>query len=247
MSEDQSFEERHLTVSCVWEHNGNDTLLHAAELPGAYGRGASIEEAKHKLKNDVKSYLLWLECDTPREIDVDIVQDYPCDLAVFDADSDVIFYNEKAPLTEKEYFELKALALKSARDFYELYKSIPNKEGRISPERKTFYGTVPRTASEMYEHTKNVNEYYFAEVGVVADNGGEIFECRSRGFKVLEAKPDFLKNEIFEGSYGELWSLRKMLRRFVWHDRIHAKAMYRLGFRLYGKDNVKNIFRFNLA
>jgi hypothetical protein len=27
---------------------------------------------------------------------------------------------------------------------------------------------------------------------------------------------------------GEMWTLRKVLRRFVWHDRIHAKAILRI-------------------
>ena len=27
---------------------------------------------------------------------------------------------------------------------------------------------------------------------------------------------------------NELWTLKKVLRRFVWHDRIHGKAMTRI-------------------
>ena len=26
----------------------------------------------------------------------------------------------------------------------------------------------------------------------------------------------------------ETWTLRKLLRRFIWHDRIHARAMVRM-------------------
>ena len=45
-------------------------------------------------------------------------------------------------------------------------------------------------------------------------------------YKAEKAKGDFLENVVVAGSYGEDWSLRKVLRRFIWHDRIHAKAMY---------------------
>ena len=90
-----------------------------------------------------------------------------------------------------------------AKDFLTLYNSVPDKKATVSSERKTFYGQVPRTADEMYEHTKNVNEYYFAEISVDADNGGTIYECRRRGFEALETKLDFLKNDVTEGSYGE--------------------------------------------
>lgn len=98
----------------------------------------------------------------------------------------------------------------------------------------------------MYEHTKNVNEYYFAEIEVDADNSGTIYECRKRGFEALEKKPDFLQNAVIEGSYGEDWSLRKVLRRFIWHDRIHARAMYRMAVKVFGTENVVNPFCFDM-
>lgn len=47
-------------------------------------------------------------------------------------------------------------------------------------------------------------------------------------------------------AYDELWSLRKVLRRFIWHDRIHAKAMYRMAVVAFGKESVPNIFLFEL-
>ena len=133
--------------------------------------------------------------------------------------------------------------MRSAQDFLALYEAVPDKNKSCLPVRKTFYGQVPRTASEMYEHTKNVNDYYFGEIGVGADHEGTIVECRRRGFALLESRPDFLKNTVYPGSYGEEWSLRKVLRRFIWHDRIHAKAMYRMAVRTFG-GNIPNVFHF---
>ena len=153
---------------------------------------------------------------------------------ISDADSDVLFEEERKPLSGAEYEELKALALKSAQDFLDLYEAIPDREKSCLPVRMTFYGQVPRTASEMYEHTKNVNDYYFGEIGVETDHEGTIVECRQRGFAMLESQPDFLENIVYPGSYGEEWSLRKVLRRFIWHDRIHAKAMYRMAVKTFG-------------
>ena len=233
-----------MKVYCVWEHNGNDTLLYAVDYIGAYTRGESLEIAKAKMPGEIVSYLKWLGDDTSDNIEVVITQEKASDLAIKDADSDVLFESEKAPLTADEYEKLKALALKSAKDFLALYDSIPDKSATAIAERKTFYGQVPRTADEMYEHTKNVNEYYFAEIEVDADNGGTIYEFRKRGFEALEKKPDFLQNAVIEGSYGEDWSLRKVLRRFIWHDRIHARAMYRMAVKVFGAENVANPFCF---
>ena len=60
----------------------------------------------------------------------------------------------------------------------------------------------------------------------------------------LEITPDFLNGRLQEGSYGEMWSVRKMLRRFIWHDRIHAKAMWRMATKTFNGGEVENIFRF---
>ena len=233
-----------MTINCVWEHNGNDTLLYAVDYIGAYTRGESLEIAKAKMPGEIVSYLKWLGEGITDSIEIMIAEEKDSELAIKDADSDVLFKSEKAPLTADEYKKLKALALKSAKDFLALYESIPDKSATASAERKTFYGNVPRSADEMYEHTKNVNEYYFAEIDVDADNNGNIFECRKRGFELLEAKADFLNNAVIEGSYGEDWSLRKVLRRFIWHDRIHARAMHRMAIKVFGVEKVANPFCF---
>ena len=179
-------------------------------------------------------------------LETEIVQEKTSELNIADADSDVLFEAEKGILSLVEYEELKALALRSAEDFLTLYESIPDKNMSCLPKRQTFYGQAPRTAFEMYEHTKSVNEYYFGEIGVDVDNEGTILSCRMKGFELLETQPDFLNNEVIEGSYGEEWSLRKVLRRFIWHDRIHAKAMYRMAVKTFGVDVIPNIFHFNI-
>lgn len=125
-------------------------------------------------------------------------------------------------------------------------KSSPDKNKSCLPARTTFYGQIPRTAFEMYEHTKNVNDYYFREIGVFTDNEGSIVECRERGFALLESQPDFLSSRVYLGSYDEEWSLRKVLRRFIWHDRIHARAMYRMAIKTFGDDAVPNVFFFDV-
>ena len=235
-------------MKCVWEHNGNDTLLYNVDCIGAYTRGENLEAAMAKMKEEVASYSLWKNQSSIQEteIEIEIVQEKNSDLQISDADSDVIFESENEPLTREEYDELKALALKSASDFHSLFISVPNANESSNAQRHTFYGNVPRTAKEMYDHTKSVNSYYFGEIGVEADNEGTIYECRKRGFERLEETEGFLNNTVFEGSYGEMWSLRKMIRRFVWHDRIHAKAMYRMALKTFGISGAENVFKFKI-
>ena len=233
-----------MEIQCVWEHNGNDTLLHAIEFPGAYARGATLREAVDKMPAEIRSYCAWAGILIPDVLNVRIVQDAPCDLAVSDADSDVLFELEQLPLTMDAYTSFKALAMKSAADFHRLYQSFPDSNVVISEPRHTFYGNVPVTAEAMYQHTKNVNGYYFGEIGVGADNEGDIVQCRLRGFEKLEQHTGYLTCCAGEGSYGEWWSLRKVLRRFLWHDRIHARAMYRRGLLCFQDCEMPNVFCF---
>lgn len=233
-----------MTINCVWEHNGDDTLLYAENFVGAYTRGETLEAAILKMKTEISSYLRWRGQKAGTCMDVAIIEEKVSELTICDADSDVLFESEKAPLTAEEYMELKTLVLRSARDFLALYQSVPDKNAAAAPARKTFYGIVPRSAEEMYVHTKNVNKYYFSEIHVDADNDGSIYACRKRGFEALEATPNFLQNTVFEGSYDEMWSLRKVLRRFIWHDRIHARAMYRMAVKLFGAESIENPFCF---
>lgn len=233
-----------MSIRTVWEHNGESTLLYAVDHPGAYARGACFEEAAKKLPEELRAYCRWCGKTVPEDMTVFVVQEKASELHIADADSDVLFDAEKAPLTGEAYSALKALALKSAADLETLFRSVPDREQSVLLPRKTFYGSVPRTAAEMYLHTKNVNAYYFGEIGVEADNEGDILSCRKRGFAALEAEKDHLNLPPREGSYGEWWSLRKVLRRFIWHDRIHARAMLRMAKKTFPGADIKDPFCF---
>ncbi|HRS30653.1 MAG TPA: hypothetical protein P5546_04925 [Bacilli bacterium] len=236
-----------MKIEAVLEFNDKGYLAQACNFPGVFGRSLYKEEALGKLLEDLKVYCQWLGKDFRREIfEVVVVKEIKSDLRVEDADTDVIFDNEKEPLSPAKYQELKRLALKSAEDFLMLYNSVPDQTALLASPRKTFYGEVPRSAQAMYEHTKNVNDYYFGEIKVKVGNEPDILASREEGFKLLEENPDLLANKVFVGSYNELWSLAKVCRRFIWHDRIHAKALYRLAAKKFGEDQIANSFCFRL-
>ena len=222
------------TVDCLWEHRGEDTILWPSAFPGAFARGAGLSEALEKLSGDLKDWSAWTGEPAPEFAEPVIVAQIESGLDVQDADSDALLDGERRPLEWDEYERLRNAAIRSAEQFLRLYESVPDPDRSENPVRQTFYGAVPRTAREMYEHTKNVNAYYFGEIGVEADNDGDIVQCRRRGFEALEKQPEFLRNPLFEGSWDESWTLCKVLRRFIWHDRLHARAMVRMMKRTFG-------------
>ena len=117
-----------MKIQCVWEHNGSDSILYSANFVGAFTRGKSKDEAVRKMPSEILSYLMWKGDSPPDALEPEIVQEKASALTVSDADSDVLFNGEKAPLTAAEYEALKSLAMKSARDFLALYRSIPDKD-----------------------------------------------------------------------------------------------------------------------
>ena len=223
-----------MEIQAVLEYNRDGSLLWAENLPGAFARGVSPEEAAEKLSTEVRRFLQWrdgssLLCHIP----VQIVSRKESSLQICDADSDILLESERMPLSAKEYEKLKTLVLRSAADFQRLFDAVPDPDDTDLPERKTFYGNVPRTARQMYAHTNQVSNYYAGELGADFENLPDIRKNRALAFERIEALPGFLENRVIEGSYGELWNLRKVLRRFLWHDRIHAKALWRMAGRIW--------------
>ena len=111
-----------MKIRCVWEHNGNDSILYASNYVGAYTRGETKEIALQKMPGEIVSYLKWKGGAVPDSLEPVIVQEKASSLTISDADSDVLFEEEKEPLTPAEYEALKALALRSAQDFLFLYQ-----------------------------------------------------------------------------------------------------------------------------
>ena len=47
-----------MKVKCVWEHNGDDSILYASNFIGAFTRGKSKCEAIEKMSS-ISAYLKW--------------------------------------------------------------------------------------------------------------------------------------------------------------------------------------------
>ena len=60
-----------MKVKCVWEHNGDDSILYASNFIGAFTRGKSKCEAIGKMSSEISAYLKWkgaLTWDVPEWI-----------------------------------------------------------------------------------------------------------------------------------------------------------------------------------
>ena len=216
-------------ISIAFETNGEGYIGYIVELPGAFIRGRTEEEAISKVRPEVNLYLKWLG-KKKTDYKIQVVQKHQSALAVEDADNEILLEADKKVMGEEEFRNLVGLVYYSGETFLQLYKKTRFKdwidELRI---RKTFYGENPKTIQEIFDHVKGCQYYYLSRTKITFDKREEDF-IKIREFCIEKIEELYRVNNsslIFEVE-NELWTLKKILRRFIWHDRVHAKAMTRI-------------------
>ncbi|MDO4543342.1 MAG: hypothetical protein Q4C01_02210 [Clostridia bacterium] len=233
-----------MIINAILEYNDKGCLVWAENYFGAYARGKTPQEAYQKLPAEVARYLRWSENRDFEGGEVAVRFESKSSLAVDDADSDILFPSERLPMDMTEYIGKKELILRSARDLKTLYLSIPQRNRALVKSRPTFYGRIPQTAVEMTTHVNNTLSYYAAGLGIEHENLPDLVENRAAFFKTIERKGDFLNLGVCTASDGESWTPKKLMRRLLFHDIIHARALYRKAVSFWGKERILNPFFF---
>ena len=219
------------SLSVAMETNGRGFQGFVVELPGAYVRGRMEEEAVAKVPKEAMSYLKWLGQERAGFPKPRVVQTHRCRLMVEDADCEILLADDSFQMSEQEFRHLVELVKYSGLTFTKLYNSAELKdwvdETRI---RTTFYGQNKKTIQEIFDHVKRTQFYYLSRTGVsfTEDEAEPFMKIRDSGLDRLAGL--FRENgnsKVYELD-SESWTLKKVLRRFIWHDRIHGKAITRI-------------------
>lgn len=240
-------------VQAVKEYNAKGCLIYCANLPGVFVRGRTEEEAISKIANAVEEYLRWIykekswtqEMSAFPSVMTEIVQRFESKRMIEEAETEVLFESELTPVSDEELKYWKKILLDSARDFQVMYDSILDKDVTNKPLRRTFYGCMPQTPREIYEHVNEWTTKYFEKIGISFERSSDIGTNRRVGVELLLKKNACLQQQgIMTDESGEQWTVRKVIRRILWHERIHGKSLYKMAVRLYGKEDVNNSFCF---
>ena len=217
-------------LSLAFETNGKGCLGYILQLPGAYVRAPTEREALSKVMSEMKSYHRWLGAKPSPSVRTMIVQWHQSQLQVEDADNEILLDVDRKPFLDGEFARLLDLVWYSGETIFKAYEKAELKEWvDESKRRNTFYGTVPSTIQEMLGHVDSSQDFYMARLGVHLENGtNDFLEIRRRCVDELARLHDDGINSNLFSSENELWTLKKVLRRLVWHDRIHGKAMIRI-------------------
>lgn len=219
------------SLSVAMETNGRGFHGFIVELPGAYVRGPLEEEALYKAPSEAKSYLSWLGQERGRFPKARTIQTHLCQLMVEDADCEIILDEDRQPMTNREFRQLVELAKYSGLTFTKLYDSVELRDWiDASRVRTTFHGPNMKTIQEIFSHVKRTQYYYLSRIGIpfIEDKADSFMKIRNLSLDSLAARFRENGNSKVHTVDNEIWTLKKVLRRFIWHDRIHGKAVTRM-------------------
>ena len=218
-------------LSVALETNGKGFMGFIVELPGAFVRGPDESSALSKIQGEASSFLRWLRVDDNVIMLSQVVQRHSCKLMVEDGDCEILVDSDKSFVSHMEWTQLMDLVKYSGETFNTLFEHSQLKdwvdEARV---RQTFYGANRTTVKEIFDHVKRTQYYYLSRAGLrtTYDESEGLLAIRDDGLQALNKLFDKQGNSEVYVKESEYWTLKKLMRRFIWHDRIHAKAIVRI-------------------
>lgn len=218
-------------LSVALETNGKGFQGFIVELPGAFVRGPDETSALSKTLEEAQSYLRWLHASDKISIQPHVVQRHSCALMVEDGDCEILLDSDKGFVGYTEWTQLADLVRYSGKTFDAMFEHAQLKDwvddARV---RQTFYGANKKTVREIFDHVKRTQYFYLSRTGQRAyeDEDESLLTSRDECLKVLNKLFDKQGNSKVYTADNEDWTLKKILRRFIWHDRIHGKAIVRI-------------------
>jgi len=217
----------------------NRCMAHVLDLPGCTARGMGREAALSMLRQAIRDYHAWLRgygepAPSPSEpIEVEVVEER-AGLGPFNpGDAASLFTLDRKPLTHEEmetYFRLMAY---TRGDLLDLVHHLPDEALDWKPDPQSF------TIRRLLRHTGNAEEWYVSRLVPVEalppewehDEALPILEFlemeRRTSIDCLRRLSEVELTEVFYQARWtshpeEPWTLRKVLRRFLEHEREHT-------------------------
>lgn len=216
-----------------------------AELPGCYARGRTAREALEKISLAVDEYCVWLrahgeEMDPPGAVEVAGVETVQVDSDLGQGLSSGLFAFDQAPVDPG----VAALALRAASYARADLMSLVVGLGPTAPS-EPLEGTA-RTLAQTLDHMVVTDLWYAirllppnaleerayllsairdACLPAMAEWADESAHVEPYLYPSLTLPSDAEGDPAQAGSEG--WTGYKVLRRYVWHDRLHYRALMR--------------------
>lgn len=208
--------------------------------PGCWVFGRTPKRALKKVKVAVADWFKWLEKHGepfPAEM-----EDFKIEVGemlrvtynpVKAGKPEPLFWSEVLPITKKDIEKVIRLMRYSREDLLKIVSNLPDTCLDWQPPNK------PRTIRNCLRHIAHVEIWYITRLNIElpSKNPRNVFKLlnytRKLVIKTLENFPRDKMRGIFQPRKDpsptcNLWTARKMLRRFVDHERLHTKYIQKI-------------------
>lgn len=228
-------------VSAVAEANDEGIILFAPAYPGACGWGPEQAVAIERLRHDIQFTCDWLDSHglagclserVPQNIDIEITEQVTATGEPLECDSEGFFSIDQHAYDDAEASRTTMLLDASRGDVHDVIGALDQQhlDYRLLEGR--------RTVREIIDHIALAEHWYMTRVDAPVDVPSEYQAYPTDTFERLTA----IRNDV-EGFLesltsvpadrrseewaidGECWTVRKVLRRFVWHELLHYKQL----------------------
>lgn len=220
-------------------------MAHVPSLPGCTVRAPSRDEALRRLPNAIRDYHTWLcrhgEPAPPEEEPIEIeVAGESTGFGPFDpGDAAALFPPDREPIAPEEMERNFRLMAHARADLLALVRDLPNDVLDWQPDPQSF------SIRRLLRHIGNAEEWYVSRLVVPEtlppewehDEELPIFEFLEMERRTALARLRQLTEEehssVFYPSHWtehpeEPWTMRKVLRRFLEHEREHTAQVRKI-------------------
>lgn len=210
------------------EHLDGRWYAHVAELPGAFSDGASVDEATRGAAQAIANHVVWSEADVdhgPRPLATvaEIIKswNYAPDYEV-----NAFFATDRPALTEADVDEMRKLLYLARAELLDSFLGLNFEQLAQKPEPDA------ESVYDVLKHVGTAENWYLDRLGLAHEPAWEMSDTLGRVLLVrqhlLDVLPQLIGDERIAEWNGELWSPRKIVRRALWHELLHARDIKRI-------------------
>jgi predicted RNase H-like HicB family nuclease/uncharacterized damage-inducible protein DinB len=232
------------------EHGDQWWYAHVAELPGCFTRGTTREAALNALSEAVAEHLAFLRTHGL------LLKKTPTDFSVSEEIHDIpelgesggavaLFASDRVPVTGEDCDLFLRLMEWNRAELLALIEPIQEHERNARPL------SGKRTVNETLRHIMHAEEWYVSRLGPAIQRqyegrlrslcqgrrgriiGDQLVAARKSAVLTLKevqqgGVPEVFQRRAYTGHPDEDWTFRKVLRRFVEHEREHIGTIKQL-------------------
>ncbi len=217
------------------------TQIFVRELPGCYSRAPTFDDAVAKAPLKIREFLEWLQkhgervTEDARSIETEVAEVVKGNWPVNMGDSQALFEADLTPLHREEVDRCVRFMKYAREDFMNLYSDQPKESLEWKPDTAT-----PRNIKRIAEHVADCSLFYLERVKprrssewplTFLEVADELSTMRLLNLtdEEMSCKVSYHEPGEWTGMHEpEGWTARKVLRRFIWHERLHTATIRKL-------------------